>query len=369
MRRSLLAVGFVVGLLAVSALGAAAPGRPDGRGNGTSQGRVPAPIGAFAVDEARLAVTGEHVSFSYSDAGVTDFRAEARTLFDIVVAGLAADEDDDADEHDGDEGARAEAGKLRVRTTNFTLTAHDNPSATTKIESDGVITVTFEDGVVIMRATEEAVRFSFGDVTGVLRGDDLTVLGRTVTAQDELLVFLDAARGSFDRNRDRIGHAIAERHVGAEATFNALDDDDVEEEVVSYGNVTMTTVKAERGNLTLLVEGHGFDGRVLVLNVDGRVIGADAAEKLSVSLDNVTIIEASGLTDILDPDDDGFVPEYYPVYDVNADVFQLIVTVPHYSVHTLSVTIIELIRPSVVIGVLAGIALLVPAALVLFRRK
>lgn len=363
MRGSVLPAVLVVGLLAASALGAAAPGQ--GRGNGP--GRVPAPIGSFLVEGSTQQVTGEHLSFHYSDAGVTDLRAANRTLFDVAVAGVATQiEDDEGGEVE--EGARVEGGRLRVRTANFTLVAHDNPSAPTMIRTDGQITVTFEDGVVIMRATEEAVRFSFGDVTGVLRGDDLTVMGRTVTAGDELLAFLDVARGSFDKNREKIGGAIARGHVGAEATFNAIDDD-VEQEVVSYGNVTMTTVRAERGNLTLLVEGHGFEGRVLVLNVDGRFIGADASEKLNILLDNASIERASDLTDILDPDDDGFAPEYYVVHDPVAEAFQLIVTVPHYSVHTLSVTLVELLKPSVVIGVLAGVALLVPAALLLFRRK
>ena len=362
MRRSFVPVLVVIGLLVLPALAVAAA--PGGRGQGRGP---PAPIGEFRVEESSQVATGQHLSFSYSDAGVTDFRAANRTLFDVLVAGSADEEDDD---DDGDEeGARAEGAKLRIRTSNYTLVAHDNPSATTKIATDGIVTVTFEDGVVIMRATEEAVRFSFGDVTGVLRGEGLAAVGRTVTAEDELLVFLDAARGSFDKNRTKIGNAIAHRHVGAEATFNAIDGDDVEQEVVSYGNVTMTTVKAEHGNLTVVVEGHGFDGRVLVLNVDGRVIGADAADKLTISLDNLTIPRASNLTDILDPDDDGYAPEFYLVHDPAADAFQLIVTVPHYSVHTLSVTLVDILRPSVVIGILAGTALLVPAALVLFRRK
>lgn len=372
MRRPLFLALIVVGLLAVSALGVAAPDRSErsersdrseGRG---PPGSVPAPLGAFLVEESSKAVTGRHLSFAYSDAGIDDFHAGNRTLFSIVVEG---DEDGVADVREDAHraAARTEGSSIRVRAPNFTLVSHDNPSATSKLEADGSITVIFEEGVMLV-PREGAVRFSFGDVAGVLRGEDLTIEARTVVASDDILVFLEVPRGAFDKHRARIGAAIARGHVGAEATFNALDND-VEQEVVSYGNVTMTTLKAERGNLTLLIDGHGQEGRVLVLNVDGRVIGADAADKLSVSMDNMTIVQASNLTDILDPDDDGFSPEYYPVYDVNANAFQLIVTVPHYSVHTLSVTLVELLTPSVVIGVLAGVALLVPTGLLLFRRK
>lgn len=100
------------------------------------------------------------------------------------------------------------------------------------------------------------------------------------------------------------------------------------------------------------------------------MLGAENGEKLNVILDDLSIGPASNFTDILDPDDDGYTPEYYIIYDPGAHVFQLIVTLPHYSVHTLSVTtLLEILKPSVVIGILAGTALLIPAALVLFRRK
>lgn len=344
--------------------------REEGRQDDVRGHRVPAPIGAFVLEETAHAVTGEHLSFSYSENGIDDFRAGDQTLFDIVVQ--PTDKiDEDEDEEGRDARVESTGAMFRVRTSNFTFIAHDNPGATGKLETDGRVLVTFGPNVQVT-GKEERARFTSGNVSGFIRGDHLVIVGgNTVTASDGILVFLEEPRGSFDKHRSDIGQAIARGHVGAEATFNAIQNgaDEVEHEVVSYGNVTMTTLKAERGNLTLLVEGHGFEGRVLVLNVDGRVVGADAAEKLHILLDNVTVAPASNLTDILDPDDDGFAPERYLVYDPAAEAFQLIVTVPHYSVHTLSVTLVELVQPSVVIGMLAGVALLVPAAMLLFRRK
>jgi len=58
------------------------------------------------------------------------------------------------------------------------------------------------------------------------------------------------------------------------------------------------------------------------------------------------------------------------VFDPEQGAFQLIVSVPHYSVHTLSVgSVLVLPPPSVVIGVVAGVALLAPTAMLLFRRS
>lgn len=355
-------------LLASSASVLAAPGRPTSPpGHDDDRGRKPpAPIGDFVLQAATRVVTGEHVSFTYAESGISAFRAANRTLFDVRVEG---DPDEDDDDGPREPRVQAEGAKFRVRTRNYTFIAHDNPSGVAKLETNGRATVTFGEGAVLFSRDDDAVRFSFGDLKGALRGDDLTVSGRTVVSEDELLIFLETPRGAFDKNRRDIGHAIARRHVGAEATFNALDDE-VEEEVVSYGNVTMTTLKAERGNLTLLVDGHGFEGRVLVLNVDGRVLGADNADKLTILVDNATVVRASNLTDALDPDDDGFSPEAYLVYDVQAQAFQLMVTLPHYSVHTLTVaSLIELAKPAIIVGVLVGLVLLVPAGAVLFRRK
>lgn len=365
--RRVVSLFLVAGLLLATASAVADSGR----------GRGPAAVGAFQVHAETRAATGEHVSFSYSEAGIDDYRAANRTLFDIRVTGAPGgeredheDEDEEDDEDGAREGASVDGARLRVRMANFTFIAHDNPTGASKLESDGVAVVTFLDGVVLARDNGERVRFSYGDVTGTLRGDDLQIVGRNVTAREEVLILLEKPRGSFDVYHRDIGRAIGKGHVGAETTLNLGERDDVREDTVSYANVTMTTVKAERGNITVLIDGHGIEGRVIVLNVDGRVLGAEKAENLHIQLDNGSVQPAANLTDILDPGDDGFTPEYYLVFDPQVQAFQLIVTLPHYSVHTLSVTtLLEIVKPSVVLGVLAGVALLVPTALVLFRRK
>ena len=358
MRRVLVPL-LAAALLLAPALAAAEAGKGRGRGGAI-------PVGAFEVEEASRAATGEHVSFSYSDTGIQDFRASNRTLYSISVE---AEEDDRGPS--GDHGIRVDGAALRVRTQAYRFVAHDTATAASQMEADGVITVAFAEGVVLAREADDRVRFSFGDVTGVLRGEQLATSGRDVTSQDDVLVILDKPRGAGDQDHYRdLGRAIARGQVGAEATINLADDASVTADVISYGNVTMTTTRAERGNITVVIEGYGVEGRVLVLNVDGRVVGADRAENLAIMMDNVSISPATNLTDILDPDDDGYSPEYYVVFDPQVEAFQLIVTVPHYSVYTLSVTtFLEIVKPSVVVGILAGTALLVPAGLVLFRRR
>lgn len=361
MRRTWVLLLAVVLLLA-SATALAEPGR--GRGKGVL------PMGAFQVEEGSRSASGDHLSFSYNETGLQNFSAADRALFDVRVEGEGEQEREGPRGRDR-HGIQVEGAQLRVRTASYSFVAHDTPTAASKLQTDGTIHLAFKEGVVLARESDERVRFSFGDVTGMLRGEDLVTAGRNVTASDVVLVLLDKPRGSGDQEHYReVGRAIGRGHVGAEATLNLEDEAGVVQNVVSYGNVTMTTEKAERGNLTVVIEGHGFEGRVIVLNVDGRILGAESAEKLNILLDNETVRPASNLTDILDPDDDGYRPEYYLVFDPQLEAFQLIVTLPHYSVHILSVTTpIVLPPPSVMLGVLLGLALLVPAGAVLFRRR
>lgn len=331
--------------------------RRPGRGE---RGERPAAVGAFELSAASQSVAGDFVDFAYNDTGVTDFRVGGRHLFDLHVAG---ESDDDA------RGVTARGAELRLETSRFNLRVHDNPAAVAKLQTDGVATLLFPPGATLEELDGERVKFTVGNLTGTLRGDGVRVAGPSVIVDDELVLLVHQPRGGFDTYRDDIGEAVSKRHVGAEASINRNDDGSVDEDVVSYGNVTMRTIKAERGNLTVLIDGQGFDGRVVVLNVDGRIVGASKAEDLLVHFDNASIQRADGVADVLDPDDDGLSAEYYVVFDPATNDFQLLVSIPHYSVRTLSVmTFIQVPPPSVVVGILAGLLVLAASGVVLFRR-
>lgn len=322
-----------------------------------------AAIGAFRLSTTDHVVKGTYVSFTYNDSDLRDFRVGDVRLLDLHVAGEPDDEDE---EHE----TVSRGAQVRLGTPHFRAQVHDNPAGVLKLDTDGVATILFAEGTNLTRVDDGRVTFTLGNLTGTVRGDDLEVAGRTVIASDELLVLLHGSRGAFDVHRADIGHAVGTRHVGAEASFNRRADEGIEEDVISYGNVTMTKVKAERGNLTVLIDGHGFDGRVLVLNVDGRIVGASKADDLHVLFDNESIALADGIADVLDPDDDGLLAEYYVVFDPATEAFQLLVSVPHYSLHTLSVTtLLQSAPPSVIAGVLGGVLLLAASGAVLFRRK
>lgn len=356
----LLALGLAL-CVALSPVAAADQERDDDREDRGRGMRSPTPvaIGAFEVDRDARVVQGEFVSFTYNETGISGFSVGGKRLFDLVTSEPLRAKD-----------VRAHRAQIRLESEGLDLLVHDNPGAVTRIDADDPVRLVFvQEARIVAEREGNQFAFTLGELSGRVRGEDLRLSGTTITGDGDVLFLLDSLRSSVDKHRADISRAIGRGHVGVEASFNAVGAE-VEEDVVSYGNVTVTRVKAERGNLTLLVDGHGLDGRVLVLNVDGKLVGAAKEEDLAILFDNETIQEASTLQDILDPDDDGYKPEYYVVFDVKAEAFQLLVSVPHYSVHTLSVTTVVPLPPApVVIGIAAGIALLVPSAYLLFRRK
>lgn len=336
-------------------------GENQGRGR-DNQPPTPISIGHFTVDSASNVADGEFVTFTYDAGGLQGFTAGGVTLFDLNLTGRSLGEVEELE---------VEGSKLKFKADGLKVVVHDNPAAVSRIESDEPITLSFANGSTITpNAGGRHYTFTVGNVSGKIKGDNVALNGTQLVLQGDVLVMLDSLRAVVDKNRPEILDAIGKGHVGAEASFNALDENEVEQEVVSYGNVTMTTVKAERGNLTVLIDGHGFDGRVLVLNVDGRIVGASEAEHLDIQFDNESMQRADSLADVLDPDNDGLVAEYYVVFDPETQAFQLLVSVPHYSVHTLSVGLVEILPPpSVIVGILGGVALLVPSGYALFARR
>lgn len=313
-------------------------------------------IGSFEVTSPRF-VDGEFVDFTWSPTGVSNVTAGGLALFGAQSAGGGT----------GPSSARTDGSRVKIRTPGFELKAHDNPNAIFDFEAEGTLTLTFPAGTTLALSGDR-VLVTYADGTNArVFGKDLTVVGTTLTTREDATFMLDAKKGAFDVHRAEISNAIAKDHIGAEVTIGRPEGDEgkLREDVVEFGNVTVTTL-AQQGNVTLIVSGHGFDGRVIVVNVDPWVFGQRNREDFVFLFDNASIESASSLVDALDPDDDGLAPEYYFVQ--TDDGYQVLLTVPHYSVHTFTIAGIPLeITPSVAMGIAAGAALVAVGVAVLFR--
>jgi len=335
-------------------------GRPTSPGK--SEERAPATAtGRFEVAHQDQHVTGDYVSFDYADDGISNFTVGGHLLFSATVAPAL-------DAVAKGTRVKTHGATFDIETTNYSLSAHDNPVIATHLDTAGSVRLQFPAHATFDFVNNERARFHVGDLQGQVRGSALTLDGAALSSADNVFIVLDTPRAAFDIHRSAISEAVATRQVGAEATFNVADDGTVAQDIVSYGTVNVRTISAKSGNLTVEIDGEGIDGRVVVLNVDGRIVAAAHTDKVTITLDGQTLAPANDITDILNPDDDGLVPEYYLVRDASMDDFQLLVSLPHYSVHTLSLVLPTVLPPpSVVLGFVLGTLLIVPAAFALFR--
>ncbi|HVL49171.1 MAG TPA: hypothetical protein VM889_11490 [Candidatus Thermoplasmatota archaeon] len=317
-------------------------------------------LGEFSTAPGDRNVTGEFVRFNWTDAGITGYAVGSTPWFDVAI---------DGSRHDAREsrGTAARGASIDVETARYSLKAHDRPKGQLVVRTDGVASLKLAAGVSI-HALENGVRLSTEHHTAILtaRGDGLDVQGDVVSAEGGF-TFSTLGRPSehLDPAESQIAGALADKRLGAEVAV-VKENGAVRNDVVSYRNVTVATTTGD-GKVTFTIDGHGFDGRVLVFRVDPALVGNASIENLRLTFDGAPMTLASNLTDVLNPDDDGLIPEAWLVSDTEG--YQLIASVPHYSVHVLSLEgLIREAPPSVVVGLVAGALILGVGTLVLFRR-
>jgi hypothetical protein len=116
----------------------------------------------------------------------------------------------------------------------------------------------------------------------------------------------------------------------------------------------------------------------VVLHVDPALVGNATPERLVLryfddhtdgTQTEVIFAKADSIADVLDPTNDAGRPEYWVVAD--ADGLQVLVSVPHWSTHTVTLAGLGIVLPpSVMMGLVAGvIGTMVAATAMFWPRK
>jgi hypothetical protein len=314
-------------------------------------------VGAFNVANTAQRVDGAYVSFDYGPMGLGNVTAQDLHLFDVDALGATASS--------GDVRVQAAGVQVRLNADAFNVQVHDNPGAVFKVNPASSLTFHFPAGTILTHGDGGvSVMYDTGEEASLL-GPDFTVNGTRVDAEGPATFLLNAKRGAFDHHRGDITNAITRGHVGAEVTV-ARGNGHAAEDAVTFGTVTVGT-HAEFGNVTLTVEGQAMDGRVIIANVEPALFNAAKAGDLNVHFDGEPATRAESLIDVLNPREGMENAEYWVVEDL--DGYQVIFSLPHYSVHTLSILdAFEEVPPSVVVGLVASVIVIAAGGFVLFRR-
>jgi hypothetical protein len=129
--------------------------------------------------------------------------------------------------------------------------------------------------------------------------------------------------------REHIDEAIKEGKVGGEVFVQRF-----ETEVVLYANMTMEIAEVKLGRIALRVNGDENEtGKTIVLNIYNETV--DSSSEIIVEYDHLPVSMADDIFDILNPNDDGSLPEYVMLQGANGT--QILVSIPHFSEHTITV--------------------------------
>lgn len=154
--------------------------------------------------------------------------------------------------------------------------------------------------------------------------------------------------------RKMIDDSITEGNVGGELTVKVVDDKPVETEIILYNGVSITPVDISSNKVSLTVSGdEGMLGKTIAINAPQSIL--DDSKQLTVMYDAEQINMANDIADILNPNDDGSLPEYYVVTENGGK--QVLVSIPHFSEHSITVSsVIEALGGTTVIAAYVVIA-------------
>jgi hypothetical protein len=290
--------------------------------------------------------------------------------------------------------------RMRVSDGNGTLTLHDNPTGLIHFRGTGEFDLTFPEGitatagenftVVTSNGTDIRVLFDNGSWDGPVLSIDgfwsLHVPVRAAASEFRHEMKEELSSGLEDAIQERrIGAEVRLQRVEDETAVAAADATDSGVEILAYDAVDVEVempvdLATNETPIRVQVSSELSEGRVIVLNVDPNLLqSADPGDLIVKYFDvnddgsetQVVFRMAADFNDALDATDDGGQPEYWMVSDANG--LQLLVTVPYWSTHAITLASVAdvVVQPSVIVGVLSGVAGSVAAAAIMVwpRRR
>ncbi len=318
-----------------------------------------------------------HISFDVHEETMTmfEYTVSGHLIFESITIGGGTPEGVEA---------RMHGSVLVVKGDDWELRMHDNPTGTISYKGVHDLILTLPaDAQVQLR--DHGARIVYAENGfGILASKALSVDGQTLVVSEQMAFHVKPA-GDFrqdDKDDDEVRAAQARGHVGGEikirSSARAQSDNADQVEVIQYDDVTMTVKAPEKATvddpLVVTFDADLQEGRTFVLDVDpALIVGPELQLRYFDVADDghrteVVFQQADSLVDVLDATA-GTQPEYWVVQD--ADGWQVLVKVPNWSVHEITIASIGefVTQPSVLIGIGAGVAGVAVASIVMLRPR
>ncbi|MBW3584053.1 MAG: hypothetical protein KY455_13260 [Euryarchaeota archaeon] len=335
-------------------------------------------------------VACRHVRFTIdaTNSSLDDLSVGRFAVFKTLVFPGAPDPDE----------SRGAPNLVRIEGDDWRFVLSDAPPAPMRFKADNAtFALTLADGVTT-EAIEEGFRLhlSAGDMNGTARitgavaidpadPQSLLVTGDArfiMHAQDVVLPGLQGTE------RAAVERALERGRIGAEMKIVKAQDGErgrssVVGQTTLYDDMNITledgpavdeTPAEGKRAYTITVDAHADSGRTIAVTLDEGILDPKTIAFRYFDVDDggnatpAAIIKAASLEDVLDPDDDGTVAEWWLVQDESG--VKLLVSIPSFSVHKIELASLDVLiqQPSLVIGFLAAVAITGLGMAALFRR-
>ncbi len=161
------------------------------------------------------------------------------------------------------------------------------------------------------------------------------------TFEEEIFfVFRMTGSGAHERERDRermmeqnISEGISHGEIGGQVIVDR-DRYGISETAVSYADMQMMTRVRENNRVRVMVSSDSLedDGKIVSIRIYNEVLEIDALEELEVRFDDKEIEMAEDYDDLVESSDEA---EY--LVSMGSEKIELLVTVPHFSTHTIEI--------------------------------
>jgi len=183
-------------------------------------------------------------------------------------------------------------------------------------DDEGIFNITVEPGTYVVNASKD------GYITSTVC--DIVVLE---DASVEVPFILE----EFE-NQLLIEEAIQSGAIGGEVTFEQ-GSDDIHVEKIIYANISInSTIDPEQNKILLAIGGTESKGKTIIVTIDKTIFSLD---DIQVEYDSIVIEKADDLSDALDAEDDGSLPECYVIENM------VFISIPQFSEHVVTISAVE----------------------------
>jgi len=236
---------------------------------------------------------------------------------------------------------------------------HDVPTRFLRIIADEIVFSNLN--YTIEKVDEHTIKLKKENFTAmILCKGKLAINGNAIYTTHEIMLISFAYQ-----EEENIEDAIKNKVLGGEITIVSHDVKNGTDCISYFGNVSITPAKLEKGKVVLKVDGdEKAGGKIIKINLGKNVCLSD---EFKIKFDGRFVQEASGIEDILNPDDDGIEPEYYLLATKQEGVI-LLVSIPHFSEHILSIEFIVENIITKTLAFLSALLVIAIAAIYMFKK-